>query len=265
MLAAKTQEIVIIGAGRLASHLGSAFYKQGLNMVQVYNRTEEKGKKLAGRIGTTFTADIHEITPNADIYILAVSDSVLVDLAAELRLKDKLVVHTSGTMGMDVLTPISANIGVFYPLQTFSSTRRIDFRKIPVCIEGNSGVSEQMLADLAGKITQRIYILSSDNRRFLHLGAVFTSNFTNFIYTITEELLKEHEIPFNLLEPLILQTARNIKYGDLFQYQTGPAIRGDTKVLEKHREMLSSYTDYLEIYNLITQNIIKHKSVHGKL
>jgi len=261
----KTHDIVIIGAGRLATHLGLAFYKQGLNIVQVYNRTSERGKKLAGRIGATFTADIHEITKDADLYILAVSDSVLEHLAAELRLKDKLVVHTSGTMGMDVLTPISANIGVFYPLQTFSPTRRIDFRKIPVCIEGNSGVSEQMLADLAGKITQRIYILSSDNRRFLHLGAVLASNFTNFIYTITEELLKEHEIPFNLLEPLILQTARNIKHGDLIQYQTGPAIRGDAKVLEKHHELLAAHPDYLEIYKLITKNIIKHKSLHGKL
>ena len=262
---AKIQDIVIIGAGRLATHLGLALFRQGLRIVQVYNRTPEKGNKLAGRIGADFTASIQEIAQEADLYILAVSDSVLEDLAARLRLKDRLVVHTSGTIGMDVLSPISANVGVFYPLQTFAHKRRIDFRKIPVCIEGNSAVSEHKLAELAGKITQRICMLSSDKRRLLHLGAVFSSNFTNFMYAITEELLKAHEIPFDLLEPLILQTARNIKHGDLMQYQTGPAVRGDIKVIEKHHDLLSAYPDYLEIYRLITNNIIKHKPLHGKL
>jgi predicted short-subunit dehydrogenase-like oxidoreductase (DUF2520 family) len=264
-LAAKIQKIVILGAGRLATHLGLAFFRQELNVVQVYNRTPGKGKKLAGRIGATSTADIHEITPGADLYILAVSDSILETLATELRLSNKLVVHTSGTMAMDVLTPISSNIGVLYPVQTFSHNRRIDFRKVPVCIEGNSRTAEQALTLLAGKLAQNVYSLSSDKRRLLHLGAVFASNFTNFLYAMTEEFLLAHEIPFNLLEPLILQTSRNVMHGNLMQYQTGPAMRGDAKVLEKHREMLSSHPDYLEIYDLITKNIIKHQSLHGKL
>lgn len=265
MLAVQIQKIVLIGAGRLATHLGLAFSKQGLNVVQVYNRSPENGRKLANRIGASYTNEIREITLAADLYILAVSDSTLSDLASDLRFNDKMVVHASGTVAMDVLAPISANIGVFYPVQTFSQNRRIDFRKIPVCIEANSKSGEALLTVLAGKLSQRVNCLDSDKRRLLHLGAVFASNFTNYLYAVTENILVEHGIPIDLLEPLILQTARNVKRGNLYQSQTGPAIRGDEKVLEKQRELLAEHPDYLEIYNLITKNIIKNRSLHGKL
>ena len=261
----KSYEIVIIGAGRLATHLGLAFFRQGLKVAQIYNRTADKGLKLAQRLGASFTNDLSEVSLNADLYILAVSDSVLEDLSSRLRLQDKLVVHTSGTMGMAILTPVSSNIGVFYPVQTFSHNRRINFRKIPVCIEGNTASSERQLGMLAGKITDNVQHLNSDQRRILHLGAVFSSNFTNFLYTVTEELLLEHDISLTLLEPLILQTARNVKQGKVFQSQTGPAVRGDEKVLDKHRMMLADHPEYLTIYNLISDNIIKHKLLYGKL
>ena len=265
MLAVQIQKIVIIGAGRLATHLGLAFSKQGLNVVQVFNRSPENGQKLAARIGAAFIPEIKGLTLSADLYILAVSDSALSDLASDLRFKDKMVVHASGTVAMDVLAPISANIGVFYPLQTFSKSRRIDFRRIPVCIEANSKRGEAQLTALAGKLSQRVYCLDSEKRRLLHLGAVFASNFTNYLYSVTEDILVEHGIPIDLLEPLIIQTARNVMRGNLYQSQTGPAVRGDEKVLEKQRELLAQHPDYLEIYNLITKNIIKSRSQHGKL
>jgi predicted short-subunit dehydrogenase-like oxidoreductase (DUF2520 family) len=264
-LAPKIQKIVLLGAGRLATHLGRAFFNHGMTVVQVYNRTPETGKRLAGRMGATFTSDIHEIKPDADLYLLAVSDSILESLAISFRLNGKLVVHTSGTMAMDVLAPISSDIGVFYPVQTFSQHRRIDFRKVPVCVEGNSPGAEQALADLAKQLTQSVCFLSSEKRRLLHLAAVYASNFTNFLYAVSEDLILAHDIPFDLLKPLISQTSRNVRHGNLMQFQTGPAMRGDGKVLEQHRELLSAYPDYLEIYDLITKNIIKYKSLHGKL
>ncbi|MCX6305660.1 MAG: DUF2520 domain-containing protein [Bacteroidetes bacterium] len=265
MQGAQIHEIVIIGAGRLATHLGVAFYKHGLNVVQVYNRTPERGIRLAEKIGAAFTDKIREIESTADLYILAVSDSTIEELAHKLQLDNKLVVHTSGTVEIDILAPISKNTGVFYPVQTFTNNRRVDFRGIPLCIEANSAASEELLTELAKKLSQHVYSLASDKRRLLHLGAVFASNFTNFMYAVSEELLLSGEIPFNLLEPLIIQTVRNINHGNLIQSQTGPAVRGDMKVLETHRALLSGHPDYLEIYNLITQNIIKHKSLHGKL
>lgn len=265
MLKENITKIVFIGAGRLANYLGVAFHKVGLEVVQVYNRTAEKGEKLAGKTGASFIDNIAEITPDADLYILAVSDSVLDDLASKLRLKDKLVVHTSGTVAMDILTPISSKIGVFYPVQTFSQRSRVDFRKIPVCIEGNSPAVQQALEVFARRYSKRVCALDSDQRRLLHLGAVFANNFTNYIYGAAEELLTAHDIPFDLLEPLILQTAKNVKDGSVAQCQTGPAMRGDMKVLEKHREMLADHPDFLDIYNVISNKILKQRSPHGKL
>jgi predicted short-subunit dehydrogenase-like oxidoreductase (DUF2520 family) len=261
----ETPEIVIIGAGRLAFHLGVAFAGHGLPVVQVYNRTAEKGRRLAAKIGSAFTDHMDEITPDAGLYILAVSDSIIEEVASRLRLKDKLVVHTSGTVHMDILSRVSANIGVFYPVQTFTQNRRVDFRNVPLCVEANSEKSTDELTRLAGILSQNVYQLDSDKRKILHLGAVFACNFTNFIYAVAEEILLENDMPFDLLKPLILQTARNVSYGDLILNQTGPAVRGDDKVLDKHREMLANHPDYLEIYNLISNNIIKHKSLHGKL
>jgi predicted short-subunit dehydrogenase-like oxidoreductase (DUF2520 family) len=261
----RTQEIVIIGAGKLASHLGLAFVKQGIIVRQVYNRTRAPGLKLAKRIGSTFTADIREINPEASVYIMAVSDSGLEQLAGRLKLRNKLVIHTSGAIGMDILQQVSKNIGVFYPVQTFSQKTSVDFRKIPVCLEANSVVAERQLTGLAEKITGKIYYLDSDKRRLLHLGAVFSANFTNFMFTVAEELMVESGIDFDLLKPLIGQTARNTDHGNLFKYQTGPAFREDSKVIAIHRGLLASHPDYLEIYNLISENIIRHKLLYGKL
>jgi predicted short-subunit dehydrogenase-like oxidoreductase (DUF2520 family) len=261
----KPQEIVIIGAGRLATHLGLAFLKNGLIIKQVCNRTHAMGMKLANRLGASFTTDIRELTPDASVYILAVSDSFLEQLAGKLNLKNKLVIHTSGAVEMGILESMSKNIGVFYPVQSFSPGNPVDFRKIPVCIEGNSNEVEQKLTILAKTITNSIHYLDSDQRRLLHLAAVFSANFTNFMYAVSEELLLETNIPFDLLKPLIMQTARNTRYGNLFQCQTGPAVRGDAKVLETHRALLAGHPDYLEIYNMISHHIIRHKTIHGKL
>ncbi len=265
MSALQAREIVLIGAGRLATHLGLAIVEQGLKVAQVYNRNAAAGRKLADKTGAFFTDDIREITLHADLYILAVSDSALEELAAKLRLSDKTVVHTSGTMEMGILAPVSTSIGVFYPVQTFAPDRNIDFRQVPVCLEGNSQAAVDLLTVFAKGLTQHVYYLNSEQRRILHLGAVFASNFTNYIYAVSEELLAVHEIPFDLLKPLIIHTAQNVIHGNLIQSQTGPAARGDKRVLEKHRELLLNHPDYLTIYNLISSNILKHQSLHGKL
>ncbi|MFZ4523445.1 MAG: Rossmann-like and DUF2520 domain-containing protein [Bacteroidales bacterium] len=265
MLNGEFEEIVIVGAGRLAKHLGLALFEQGLKIIQIYNRTPESGRDLAGKVGAAYTDDLQKINSGADLYILAVADSVLEDLSSVLRLDGKLVVHASGTIDMDVLSPVSLNRGVFYPLQTFSQNGSVDFRRVPICIEGSSQESLRQLKTLADKISRNVHYLNSEKRRILHLGAVISSNFTNFLYAITEDLLRSNEIPLSLLEPLIQQTAGNVKHGNLFLSQTGPAARNDYKVLEKHRELLAGYPDFLEIYNLLSENIINYKPPHGKL
>ncbi len=255
----------MIGAGNVASHLGMALVGQGIRVVELYNRTPERGRDLAARLGAAYIGDISAVSRSADLYIFAVADNAIAPLAALLKLDDNLVVHTSGTMEMELLSQASGSFGVFYPLQTFSTSRSAGFRGIPVCLEANRVSGRLQLEELARKVTDNVYFIDSDQRKRLHVAAVFASNFTNFMNTVAEELLGSQGITFDLLKPLIAQTAENVKHGHPFHFQTGPAYRGDQQVLDKHRELLKDHPDYLEIYNVISRNIIKYKTENGKL
>lgn len=166
---------------------------------------------------------------------------------------------------MDVIAPVSDNIGVLYPVQTFTGHRRIDFSKVPVCIEGNSENAAAALRALAEKLTGTVHSLTSEQRGWLHLGAVFASNFTNHLYGVAEDLLLEHDIPPRLLEPIIRQTAGNISRGNMFSLQTGPAVRNDAGVMALHQAMLAGKPEFLMMYRLITDSIIKQHSLDDEL
>ena len=261
----RIREVVIIGAGNMATNLGMALFANDISISGVYNRSPEAGQRLAEKIDSAYFDDIHAITKEADLYILAVADSAIQPLAELMRLGDKLVVHTSGTVAMEILGTVSENIGVFYPLQTFSPGRMTAFKDIPVCIESNSAAGRTRLESLAHTLTDKVFYLDSDQRKYLHLSAVIASNFTNFLYVVAEDILRSHQIPFELLGPLVARTAQNIGTGNAFRYQTGPALRGDLQVMACQRDLLKEHPDYLEIYNLISDNIIKLKSSYGKL
>ncbi len=261
----RIQDIVLIGAGNLATHLGLALVSHGFNVLQVCNRTPDKGRELALRVGAEFIAEPADLSPGADLYSLAVGDSPIGMVAKSLSLKNQLLVHTAGTIPMNILSAGSENYGVFYPLQTFSHERNIDFRTVPLCIEANSKISENQLLELAKSLSSKVQLLDGDQRKMLHLSAVFASNFTNFMQVIAADLLIENHLSFDLLKPLIRQTMQNVRQDHVFSHQTGPAFRGDHAVLEKHRELLAAHPGYLDIYNLISDNIIKYKTLHGKL
>jgi len=256
-------KIVIIGAGNLGTHLGLEFFRAGIEILQVYDRTPEIGKKLAGRIDAEYVSDPCKISNNADLYILSVSDSAIDKIAKKIKLKNKQIVHCSGTVPMGILKTTSSNFGVFYPLQTFTRDKPVRFKKIPVCIEANSKSGEQRLIDLGKRISLNVQVVNSKQRRILHLTAVFANNFTNFMYAIAEDLLQQNGIPFSLLIPLIEQTTINVNRGAAFRHQTGPAIREDFIVTGKHKQLLMKYPEYLEIYELLNKNILKYKKLHG--
>jgi predicted short-subunit dehydrogenase-like oxidoreductase (DUF2520 family) len=256
----KIKNVVMIGAGNLATHVALALHRKGVNVIQVLNRSREAGERLACRVRASYKTDFGEADFGADLYILAVSDSAIEDVARNLKLKDQLLVHTSGSVDVRVLSGCSSNYGVFYPLQTFSKDKRINFSNIPVCIEANSGENEEKLLQLARLISKKAQLINSEQRKILHMTAVFAGNFSSFMYTIAEDLLKKHGIPFGLLKPLIRQTAATAKHDDVFSFQTGPAVRGDTKIMNEHLEMLARHGVYMEIYDLISKSIIKHKS-----
>ena len=262
---AHEQSISIIGAGKLASHLAFAFKEKGYRFLQVYNRSQTAGVKLASLLFCDAINDIVDLSDQADIYFLTLSDSVIEEFASKLKLNEKLVVIFSGTMDIRSLNQCSLNYGVIYPPQTFSGEQAVSFQNIPLCIEGNNDESTRMLSTLAGSISPRIFQITLEQRRILHVSAVFASNFTNFLYSSAEKLLSDHGLPHDLLSPLVAKTAENFSFKGVFDLQTGPAIREDYAVLKLHEQLLESYPEYQKIYQLLSASIIHQKQQYDQL
>ncbi len=242
--------IVILGGGNVAYHLTNALLQNSaVNVVQVYNRSLEKIDCFKNI--TSITNNLSELK-DADIYILAVSDNVISELSLALNLNDKLVVHTSGSMAMEELRSVS-NKGVFYLLQTFSNEREIDFSTVPICIEAETDEDLHLLETLAKSMSKNCYRINSNQRKSLHVAAVFVNNFVNHLYHIGHEICEQNKVPFEILLPLILETANKITTLSPLEAQTGPAKRSDTKTIEKHTTMLTK--NQQEIYTLLTKSI----------
>lgn len=252
--------IVLIGAGNLATNLSKALKAAGHEIVQIYSKTEESAGSLAAIIGCEYTTDIYNVCQDADIYIFAVKDSVVERLAncvAEC-VSGKLFVHTAGSMPMDIL-PVEHR-GVFYPMQTFSRSREVDFSVIPLFLEAEHEADMVVLKEMAGTITHHVYELSSDDRKYLHLSAVFCCNFANHCYRLGEKVLEEHNIPFSVMLPLIDETARKVHEMSPAEAQTGPAIRWDENVIMNQLALMNDNPDMQEIYELLSKSIHKCKS-----
>ncbi len=247
--------VVLLGAGNVASHLTTVFLNtQGINLIQVYNRSINNITHLAKK--TAITSQTSQLK-DADIYIIAIPDNYITELEDQLFLKDKLVVHTSGSVDIKELKK-NTNTGVFYPLQSFSKNKKVDFSSIPICIESSHKTSLLLLEKLAYLIANNVYHINSEQRKKLHLAAVFVNNFVNHIYHIGDMICTQNNIPFEILQPLIKDTAQKITTLSPLEAQTGPAKRNDTNTINKHVAMLA--TEEAEIYALLTKNIYK---THG--
>lgn len=243
-------KIVILGGGNVAYHLTNALLQNSaVNVVQVYNRSLEKINCFKN--STSITNNLSELK-DADIYVLAVSDNAISELSSALNLKNKLVVHTSGSMAMEELKSVS-NKGVFYLLQTFSKDRKIDFSTVPICVEAEKGKDLIVLESLAKSISKNCYFINSNQRKSLHVAAVFVNNFVNHLYQIGHEICEQNKVSFEILLPLIKETAEKITTLPPFEAQTGPAKRNDTKTIEKQKKMLNK--NQQEIYTLLTKSI----------
>ncbi|MEP7170888.1 MAG: DUF2520 domain-containing protein [Bacteroidota bacterium] len=252
-------KIVILGTGNVATQLGIAFRKAKHQIIQVYGRNTSHAKALAEKLNADFTTDLKEINQQAEIYILAVTDSSSQSILKELKLKKQLVVHTSGSVSIKVFGNKFLNSGVFYPVQTISKTIPLNFRTSPICIESNNDSSELKLIQLAKSISNEIYQINSEQRRALHLAAVFVNNFTNHLFHIGSTILSEKNLAFDLLKPLINQTVNNLKIKTPAEAQTGPAKRSDKEIINRQLKMLEKYPAYKKIYKDITESIEKTK------
>ncbi|MEZ5106786.1 MAG: DUF2520 domain-containing protein [Draconibacterium sp.] len=251
-----------IGAGNLATQLSVAFKDNGFNVIQIYSRTEDSATSLAAKLKTSFTTSVTGITQDADIYFVALKDSAVEQVLSKSNFRNKLIVHCSGSLPLSILEKYSDNIGVFYPLQTFTKSRSVSFEKIPIFIEANSKSNEKLLVEIAQKISSFVSVLNSGKRKYLHLSAVFACNFVNHFYTISADILKGREIPFDVLKPLILETALKVQEMDPKNAQTGPAVRFDENIISDHLRELKGLKNYAELYNSISKSIFEH---HKKL
>lgn len=255
--------IVILGAGNVATHLSLALHKANFNILSVYSKTLDSAKTLAEKINTNYTNDIEQIPDNADLYIIAVKDEAIVEIIRHLSVSGA-VVHTAGSISMNIFEGLYKDYGVIYPLQTFSKSRNLEFAEIPICIEANNKELENKLFSLAESLSRNVNVINSEKREMLHLAAVFACNFVNHMYSIATEILTEADIPFKLLIPLINETALKAIDSDPRRTQTGPALRNDQNVIQKHIEVLKEYPEFEKIYKFVSDSIYKLNQKNNK-
>lgn len=244
--------ISIIGSGNVAQHLIKAVLRSdNLELVQVLARTKEAVSHLiaADKITSDFGA-LKEV----DLCIISVSDAAIQSVSNALLFKNHLVAHTSGSVAMNDLSN-SNRKAVLYPLQTLSTKKEIDFSTVPLCIETQNEADFQLLAEVANSLSQQVYPIDSNQRKSLHVAAVFVSNFTNHLYKIGNDICIDHSVPFEILKPLISETAQKIQTLTPADAQTGPAKRKDTQTLNAHLNFLTN-ENQKELYKLLTKSII---------
>jgi len=224
--------VLLVGKGNVASHLKTAFLNADTIRV-----TQISSRQL-------------EIIPKADITIIAVSDDAITEVSS--KIKNDFVVHTSGSVAMNDLKNNSKK-GIFYMLQTFSKDKIVDFSEVPFCLEAEHIEDYKLLEKLAKSIGKKIYSISSKKRKTLHLAAVFVNNFTNHLYKIGNDICKENKVPFEILQPLIKETASKIEHLSPKEAQTGPAIRNDKKTIQNHLNLLDQ--NQQKIYKTLTKSI----------
>jgi predicted short-subunit dehydrogenase-like oxidoreductase (DUF2520 family) len=252
-------DVSFIGSGNLAWHLAPALDNAGYSVREVYSRNTKNAEALVGRLYQAETKLSLDFSSSAShIFIIAVSDDAIDEIAQELILPDdSILVHTSGSQSLSVLGYASTpNIGVFYPLQTFSKVKKVDFSEIPIFIESENAETGRVLLKMAQAISKQVKQISSEDRKALHVAAVFASNFTNHILALSKEILEANKLSFDMVKPLIVETINKSLSIGPEKAQTGPAKRGDMEILDRHMEFLQHDETLAEIYRLISQNII---------
>lgn len=259
------RSITIIGAGNVGQHLAKRLHACGQHLCQIFSRTPAKAKRVAKAVGAKGISNLNDVTPEADLYILAITDdatALVTEQIAFLNQHQKIVVHTSGSVSSQVFEGYFDHYGIFYPLQTFSAEKSVDFEQLPFCIYGNRPAIQRNLMTLAQSICPNVYAVDDAQRGVLHIAAVLVNNFTNRLYAMAHHICQDQHLPFELLLPLIHETVRKIEHTPPDQVQTGPAMRGDVQTIERHRKFLEVYPNYLALYQLFTSQLQELAATH---
>jgi len=251
------KRISIIGSGNVAASVSKAIVNKGFTLVQVVGRKIENVQELLVKLNSDQSieaiTDWSALNKEVDCFIVCVNDDAIASVLEDFPFKDKLIAHTSGSVGMSVFNGFE-KYGVFYPLQTFSKENPIVFDEVPLCVEGNSREVVEVLVELGKTLSNKVVELNSQQREVLHLAAVFACNFSNYMFRVADELTTKNKIDFSILLPLINETANKIKKQTPKEAQTGPAKRNDQQTIDKHLEMLENNPNK-ELYQLITKLI----------
>ncbi|MDR0412823.1 MAG: DUF2520 domain-containing protein [Dysgonamonadaceae bacterium] len=251
-------QIVLVGAGSVATQLGMALKEKGFPILQVYSRTLTSAATLGDKLEAAYTHTLRTIDTRGDLYLFSLKDSALPDVITRFPAVKGLVAHTSGSHPMAVFDDSRfARRGVLYPLQTFGKSRTVSFDSLPLFVEANRPEDEDLLEAVASALSDRVFRMTSDRREHLHLAAVFACNFANHLYTLASEYLYDQGLPWELLLPLIRETTDKLADQHPLDAQTGPAIRGDRNILAKHQELLSTNLRRQKLYRLLSRSIRK--------
>lgn len=251
-------DIFIIGSGNLAGHLADVLTAHKLPLKGIMARNIRKGKKLAGNCGVSFISPDETVLSSGALIFCCISDDAIAVFVKRFRKHDVIFVHCSGMQPIPEIQPHDrCRFGVFYPVYSFSQQLPVNWEGIPVCAEAHDRHTLTMLQQLAGQISGKYYRIDSSARAVVHLAAVFANNFTNLAYRCGKELLKTNGLTFELIRPIIRQTAEKAMHSDPYTLQTGPARRGDRQTIRAHRQLLREQPDILKVYNALT-SLISH-------
>ena len=245
-------QIVLIGSGNVAFHLAKAFTEAQIPISQIFGRNTTELQKISEQFSIPFST---ETLADADLYIISVSDSSIAEVSSLIKNENALVAHTSGSVSREALSG-NYRKSVFYPLQTFSKSKNLDYSKIPFFIDAENENDEEILKNLASKISKNVMLANDEKRKYIHLTAVFACNFVNHLYARAKEISDSQNIPFDYFLPLIDETTQKIHELEPKLAQTGPAIRNDEKVLKLHESLLTD-EEKLKIYKTLNESIKK--------
>ncbi len=256
--------ITLIGAGRVATQLAKALHTQH-QIVQVYSRNLQHAQRVADKVHTQAINQVEQLNSQTDLVIIAVSDQAIEPIIQSIKvyLPQCLIVHTSGSTALSIIEHHHKRAGVFYPLQTFSFEREVNWSETPLFVEASQQQDVELLTTLANSLSNNVYQYSSKQRQTLHLAAVFACNFSNYCYDMAQQIVDAEQVDFSLLYPLILETAEKATHNNPQQMQTGPAMRGDQNILNLHTQLLAAFNraDLAQVYALMSEGICKRHHV----
>lgn len=250
-------KIVLLGSGKAATGLGLALLGNGNTILQVYSRNLKHAKLLAKDLGCGFTHKTDEIIQDADLYLLAIKDDAVPDFLKTLKIKKGILAHVSGILGSDVFPARFKETGVFYPMKSFSDKTKTDLKDALILVEGSSKKVVDQLLILGKSLSPQVLHARNGMRMSVHLAAVFSNNFPNYLNSIAEQILKKEGLSLSVFLPMLKSWVNNLEHNSPRKLQTGPAKRGDLKTLKAHEMMLSNNPEIKKIYRLLSQSILK--------